>query len=826
MVSSLGELDWGPVVGGYLGAMLLGALYVSIGLCVSARTDNQVVSLMLTLLIGGALYLVGTDSVTALFGNQWAEALRSIGTGARFESIERGVVDLRDLVYYGGMTAFFLVLNHAFLETDRVDQNSPSGRAKAKAAWGLVALAAGNAIAAVVWLTPVTSARLDLTANGDFSVSHVTQDVLSELHEPMFIDGYFSERTHPLLAPLVPQIRDLLAEYEVAGRGKVTVSISDPNTDEDLEVELAEQYSIRSVPFQVEDRHQQAVVNSFFHILVRYGDQYEVLSFNDLIEFYADAGGADVRLRNLEYDLTRTVKRVSQDFQTLASVMEGLPEPAKLTAYATPSSMPEEFGAILELVKKVGEDVAQKGGDKLTFSVVDPTGDQALQEKLFQDYGLRPLAVDLFATQTFYLDLVLTMGDQVERLVPRGDVKEADLEKAVESALKRVTPGQLTTLGVLTETPAAPPPNPQIPPQFQPPPPQPDYQALKQLMGELYEVQEVDAANGEVPATIDVLIVGKPGALSEEQKFAIDQFLMRGGRVIALASAHKVEVGREGIQQAAMDTGLLDMLSTYGVTVSSDFVLDAQNASFPRPKIERRGGFQLQRIEMTPYPFFVDVRTDGMQRGHPAVAGLNSITLPWGSPITVQAPEGVESTILAHSTADAWTYGGTSLEPSSPTGETAEYPLAVVLSGTFPSFYAERPSPLFEGDANAAGADATGRTIKASLPDARLAVVGSAELVSDLILQLAQQPGGEVHRGNLQLIQNLVDWSVEDTDLLEIRTAGAYARTLRPLEDSERDMYEWGQYILALFLLGLVASMPRRMRGQLPTLRFDRVEQS
>jgi ABC-2 type transport system permease protein len=411
MVSSLGELDWGPVVGGYLGAMLLGALYVSIGLCVSARTDNQVVSLMLTLLIGGALYLVGTDSVTALFGNQWAEALRSIGTGARFESIERGVVDLRDLVYYGGMTAFFLVLNHAFLETDRVDQNSPSGRAKAKAAWGLVALAAGNAIAAVVWLTPVTSARLDLTANGDFSVSHVTQDVLSELHEPMFIDGYFSERTHPLLAPLVPQIRDLLAEYEVAGRGKVTVSISDPNTDEDLEVELAEQYSIRSVPFQVEDRHQQAVVNSFFHILVRYGDQYEVLSFNDLIEFYADAGGADVRLRNLEYDLTRTVKRVSQDFQTLASVMEGLPEPAKLTAYATPSSMPEEFGAILELVKKVGEDVAQKGGDKLTFSVVDPTGDQALQEKLFQDYGLRPLAVDLFATQTFYLDLVLMMGD-------------------------------------------------------------------------------------------------------------------------------------------------------------------------------------------------------------------------------------------------------------------------------------------------------------------------------------------------------------------------------------------------------------------------------
>jgi ABC-2 type transport system permease protein len=826
MVSTLGDLDWGPVVGGYVGALLLGALYVSLGLCVSARTDNQVVALMLTLVIGGALYLIGTDTVTSLFGNQWAEALRAIGTGARFESIERGVLDLRDLVYYAGLTSTFLVLNWAFLETDRVDPDSARGRTKVVAAWALTALTAANAVLAVVWLTPVTAARIDMTANGDFSVSDVTDNILGELDEPLFIDGYFSERTHPLLAPLVPQIRDLLEEYEIAGRGKVTVTIADPNADEELEVEIGEKYGIRSVPFQVDDRHQQAVVNSFFHIVVRYGDQYEVLSFDSLIEFMADSNGAEVRLRNLEYDLTRTIKRVSQDFQTLSSVLAGLPEPATLTAYVTPSTLPPEFQEILTLVRKVSGEVAAKGGDKLKFEEVDPSGDQALQQQLFEKYGLRPLAVDLFASQTFYMDMVLTMGDKVERLVPRGDVKEADLQQAIEAALQRMTPGQLTTLGVLTEQPEAPPPNPNIPPQFQPPPPRPDYQVLQQVMGEAYEVQPIDGANGEIPATIDVLLVAKPGALSEEQKFAIDQYLMRGGSLVALASTHKIELSRQGIQEAPMDRGLLEMLTTYGVTVSPDFVLDEQNAAFPRPKIVQRGGFQLQTVEMTPYPFFVDVRTDAMPRGHAAISGLNGLTFPWASPLTVAAPEGVEATTLAKTTDRAWTYGGTSLEIPAPSDPRSAYDLAVVLTGTFPSYYAERPSPLFGGAVQAEGADGTGRTIKKSLPDARLAVVGSAEMVSDLLLQLASQPGGEVHRGNLQLLQNLIDWSVEDTELLEIRTAGAFARTLRPLDDAERSFYEGVQYMLALALLLGVAVVPRRLRGQLTPLRFDTVEPS
>lgn len=832
MVSFLGDLDLGPVIGGYVGALLLGSLYVAIGLCISARTDNQVVALMVTLVVGGALYIVGSPAVVDLFGNQLSEVLRGIGTGSRFESIERGVLDLRDLAYYGGLTAFFLSVNGLFLELDRVDSGSRRGRAKATGLALTVALVGANALAAVLWLTPVTSARIDLTENGEYSISPTTTNILADLEEPLFIDGYFSERTHPLLSPMVPQIRDLLAEYEIAGGAKVEVDFADPNEDEELEQELAEQYSIRSVPFQVDDRHQQSVVNSFFHVLVRYGDQYEVLSFDDLIEVQADSDGIDVRLRNLEYDLTRTIKRVSQDFQTISSVLAALPEPATLTLYTTPATLPEAFSDNAELVRTVTGQIADASAGKLTFVEVDPSGDAALQERLYATYGLRPLATDLFARETFYLDVVIEMGDAVERLVPRGELSESDMRQAIESSLQRVTPGQLTTLGVFTEIPIPPPPNPQIPPQFQPPPPQPDYQGLQQMLGETYEVTTVELDEGEIPATIDVLLVGKTGPLSDTQSYAIDQYLMRGGAVIALAGQYGVEAGRQGLATKKLDPSLNKLLSAWGVSVDDGIVLDSQNAAFPIPVQERRGGMVFQRIELLPYPFFPDIRSDAFDRDHPSLAGIPNLTAPWASPLSLEPPEGVEASVLASTSASSWIQTTPDIDPDFTQHPGTGFPagtalgaqvVAVALTGSFPSYFSERPNPTLGGDVG--DGDPTVGTTKSSMADARLVVLGSAEMVSDLALQLGSQPTGEVHRANLQFLQNLIDWSVEDTELLDIRTSGAFARTLVPLTEGERSMWEWTQYLIALLLLAAVTFLPRGQR-RIPTLQLDTVEQA
>src|SRR5690606_6591364 len=82
--------------------------------------------------------------------------------------------------------------------------------------WG-TALLVANALIANVWLGQINALRWDTTRGNIYSISDATRQYLAQLQEPLLIRGYFSEKTHPLLAPLVPQMQDLLREYKIAG---------------------------------------------------------------------------------------------------------------------------------------------------------------------------------------------------------------------------------------------------------------------------------------------------------------------------------------------------------------------------------------------------------------------------------------------------------------------------------------------------------------------------------------------------------------------------------------------------------------------------------
>ena len=118
-VALLGNLDWGPVIGGYVAALLMAAAYAAIGLFVSSRSDNQIVSLIVTLLVGGALYLIGTNAVLDFVPNGVAAVFRELSTTTHFQSIERGVLDLRDLAFYLSLAGLFLTLNVLSLDSKR-----------------------------------------------------------------------------------------------------------------------------------------------------------------------------------------------------------------------------------------------------------------------------------------------------------------------------------------------------------------------------------------------------------------------------------------------------------------------------------------------------------------------------------------------------------------------------------------------------------------------------------------------------------------------------------------------------------------------------------
>lgn len=119
LTANLGDVDPGPVIGGLLGSIFLGGAYLAIGLFLSSVTDNQIVAFILAVVVSFALFIVG-ESLVLVTAPQWiAPLLHDLGLGAHFESMGRGVIDSRDVVYYLSVIVFFLYLNRLSLSERR-----------------------------------------------------------------------------------------------------------------------------------------------------------------------------------------------------------------------------------------------------------------------------------------------------------------------------------------------------------------------------------------------------------------------------------------------------------------------------------------------------------------------------------------------------------------------------------------------------------------------------------------------------------------------------------------------------------------------------------
>jgi ABC-2 type transport system permease protein len=829
-VSRLGDLDGGPVLGGYLAALLLASAYVAIGLFVSSRTDNQIVALIVTVLICGALYLVGGGDVVGLTPT---EILRAIGSGSRFESIERGVIDLRDLVYYLSLTVFFLVLNVVSLDSKRWSRGARTLVYRRNAILSVV-LVGVNLLALNTWLFPLHRLRADLTAQKEYSLSATTRDLISNLQEPLLIRGYFSERTHPLLAPLVPTVRDLLREYEIASGGKIEVEVLDPRDDEDVEAEASQAYGIQPTPFRVQERYESAVINSYFDILVRYGDQFVTLGVNDLIEVESRSGGGqpDVRLRNLEYDLTRSIKRVVYGFQSMDSVFAGIQGDIKLTALVSYDTLPESLQGVPELVEKVAGEIADESGGKFVFETLDPDapGSPVTRESLYQTWRLQPFAVSLFSPDSYYLHLVLQIGEEGYLIYPSSDMSEADLRSEIESALKRAAPGFLKVVGLWT-----PPTDPVTSPYGGTVQPLSSWQLVRQQLAQDYTVKTVDLSSGRVPGDVDVLVVVGPQGMGDEERFAIDQYLMRGGAVVVAAGNYVLSPLQYGLDLGIelVQDGLREMLETYGVQVDETLVLDTRNELFIYPVERTVGGQSMIEFQQVDYPPFPDVRRDSMATESPIVANLSALVLHWASPVTVDADKTQDHEVvtLLESTAQSWLRTSTDTRPNLELypelgfpveGEQGARPLAVSLRGAFESYFKDRPSPFADQEGDTPDETESSEeeeakpilgTITESPESSRLVVIGSAEFLDDVLLDPSSGLMGDRYLLNLQFLQNAVDWSVEDLDLLEIRSRGSFTRLLEPLDEGEQSFWEFLNYgvaLVAVVAIGVAWNLRRR----------------
>ena len=118
-VGGLGHPDAGAMTGGYLGCLLLGASYLAIGLWISGLTSNQIVAFILTAVACFILYILGDPIVLGSIPHFLVPFFANLSMGYHFDSIGRGVIDSRDVLYYLSIIGFFLFLNVRTVESRR-----------------------------------------------------------------------------------------------------------------------------------------------------------------------------------------------------------------------------------------------------------------------------------------------------------------------------------------------------------------------------------------------------------------------------------------------------------------------------------------------------------------------------------------------------------------------------------------------------------------------------------------------------------------------------------------------------------------------------------
>lgn len=116
-LSQLGDLDWGATLAGYVGLLLLGGAYAAIGIMASSWTQDQVVAILIAFSLCFFLYLV--DQLVGQPTGGFAQTVQYLSTNYHFQNIARGVIDLRDVIYYVSVIVVSLVVAQASIASRR-----------------------------------------------------------------------------------------------------------------------------------------------------------------------------------------------------------------------------------------------------------------------------------------------------------------------------------------------------------------------------------------------------------------------------------------------------------------------------------------------------------------------------------------------------------------------------------------------------------------------------------------------------------------------------------------------------------------------------------
>ena len=267
------EADGGIMVAEYIGAGLLAAQGVAIGLWASSLTHNQITSFILAASASFLLLMIGTPVVLIGLPPWLGVSVSNLSVLGHFDNVARGVVDLRDVIYFVSTTGLFLFMSVGVMSRERLSAGRGAFR---RLRTGTAAL-----IAVVVVLSLLGGnirGRLDLTREGLYTLSDGTREILGGLDDIVTLRLVISDGLPAELQPTLRDVADLVADFRGAANGQLVVENLNPNDDPESALE-ARNLGITQNEFNVLRDDAFEVRRGWFGLALLYADQREVIPY-------------------------------------------------------------------------------------------------------------------------------------------------------------------------------------------------------------------------------------------------------------------------------------------------------------------------------------------------------------------------------------------------------------------------------------------------------------------------------------------------------------------------------------------------------------------
>lgn len=481
------------------------------------------------------------------------------------------------------------------------------------------------------------------------------------------------------------------------------------------------------------------------------------------------------------------------------NIVSKLDDKLVVKAYFT-DNLPAPYNNNRRYLQELLDDYRSASNNKISYEIVSPS-DQEELEKEAQKYGIQPVQVqsvknDRAEALKAYMGVVLLYAGKQEVLPFIGSTE--NLEYDLTGVINRLTQPELKKIGVLSGNGM---------------PGVDKIGKVNQYLSKFYNVSNIDASkNNPIPADIKTLVIFSPKAPQQQQqmgqqqtpppvvpeniKFAIDQYLMNGGRAIFLMSRVSVASQQQFQIAQVTQTGLEDMLESYGAKLNNTIITDKECAFVQVPV--QQGPLQMYtQIPFPYYPKIVNINHD-----IPSFATIGQVFLGFTSDIDLNAAgsKGVKVTPLLTTSPKTGLSNefaivqttGTMLPDSM--FKSKDLNVGAIYEGKFKSFYNGKTIPAD----TVQGSSPAPTSVKPESPDSKIIVLSNGDFPQDEF------------RGpdeNLLFFANMIDYMSDDAGLSMIRSKDANPKPLDSIEDSTKVIVKYGMLVgppLLVLLYGML----------------------